>query len=95
VKISSSWGTGKNARNRKRTVLRTKIRWDRLGLQDPDDMSPAPSMEYIRSQIISMANQGLEASARLRADAKDGPLQSVTSKTVSTNKRRRSATNTK
>lgn len=89
MKISTSWGAGKTSRKRKRTVLRTKIRWDVLGLQDPERMAATPSMEDIRSQIISMASQGLEAHSR--SGQKDAPRQSSTDATASTRKRRRSA----
>lgn len=88
MKISSSWGTGKTSRKRKRTVLRTKIRWDVLGLQDPGRLEAAPSMEDIRSQIISMASQGLGAHSR--SGQKTAPAQSAAGVTASTRKRKRS-----
>jgi len=87
VKISSSWGSGKTSRKRKRTVLRTKIRWDVLGLQDPGRIEAAPSMEDIRSQIISMASQGLGAHSR--SGQKTVPAQSAAGVTASTRKRKR------
>jgi hypothetical protein len=61
VKISTSWGT---SRKRKRTVLKTKLRWDLLGLQDPAHAASTRSMEAIRRQIISAASQGLGTDAR-------------------------------
>lgn len=87
MKISSSWGSGKTSRKRKRTVLRTKIRWDVLGLQDPARMGATQSMEDIRSQIISMASQGLGAHSR--PGKKDAPAQSAADATASARKRRR------
>lgn len=89
MKISTSWGAGKSSRRRKRTVLRTKIRWDVLGLQDPEAMATTPSMEFIRRQIISMASQGLEAQSR--SSQKDASRQPSTDATASTRKRRRKA----
>jgi hypothetical protein len=52
-------------------------------------MAATPSMEDIRSQIISMASQGLEAHSR--SGPKDAPRQSSTDATASTRKRRRNA----
>ena len=89
MKISSSWGTGKTSRKRKRTVLRTKIRWDVLGLQSPGHIETARSMEDIRSQIISMASQGLGAHSR--SGQKTAPPQSAAGITASTRKRKRGA----
>jgi hypothetical protein len=90
VKISTSWGTGKAARKRKRPIHRTKIRWDLLGLQDPGRMASPPSMEDIRRQIISMASHGLGPDTRLRSGAKDASAADVT-RSTSTRKRRRGA----
>ncbi|MGQ0666076.1 MAG: hypothetical protein ACT4O4_03495 [Nitrospiraceae bacterium] len=90
MKISTSWGTGKGSRKRKRTVSKTKIRWDLLGLQDPGRMASTPSMEDIRSQIISMSSQGLGAASR--SDVKNVSGHSATNAAASTRKRRRGAT---
>lgn len=90
MKISTSWGNGKTSRKRKRTILRTKIRWDVLGLQDPRRLSEATSMEDIRSQIISMASQGLGAHSS--SSQKDAPRKSAGGATASTRKRQRGAT---
>jgi hypothetical protein len=89
VKISTSWGSSKTLRKRKRTVLRTKIRWEVLGLQDPERMAATPSMEDIRSRIISMSSQGLEAHSR--SLKKEAPGRSATDATASAHKRRRNA----
>jgi len=94
VKIYSSWGAGKTSRKPKRTVLKAKIRWDIIGLQDPKLMAATPSMEDIRSQIISMANQRLEAplhSAEKTAPRKPSPKPSADVQ-ASALKRRRGGT---
>jgi len=90
VKIYSSWGAGKTSRKPNRTTLKAKIRWDVIGLQDPKLKATAPSMEYIRSQIIAMASQGL--GAHLHADEKNAPRKPSGKETDSIRKRRRSAT---
>ena len=90
MKIYSSWGAGKTSRKPNRTTLKAKIRWDVIGLQDPKLKATAPSMEYIRSQIIAMASQGL--GAHLHADEKHSPGKPSGKATDSIHKRRRSAT---
>ncbi len=90
MKIYSSWGAGKTSRKPNRTTLKAKIRWDVIGLQDPKLKAAAPSMEYIRSQIISMASQGL--GAHLYADEKNAPRKPSGKATESIRKRRRSTT---
>lgn len=89
MKAFSSWGTGKTSRKRKRTTLKTKIRWDVIGLQDPELLTTTPSMEDIRSQIISMASHELESHVRSRQ--KDAARQPSTDAAASLRKRRRSA----
>lgn len=84
MKIFSSWGNGKTSNKRKRTALKAKIRWDVIGLQDPGLMT-TPSMEYIRSQILSMANQGLET--HVRSNQKKGAHQASSNTTAAARKR--------
>lgn len=72
MKSFGSWGAGKTSRKRKRAVLKTRIRWDLLGLQDPGRVAPTPSMEDIRRQIISMSSQGLGARSRSEGDSASG-----------------------
>lgn len=90
MKIYSSWGAGKTSRKPKRTTLKAKIRWDVIGLQDPKLQDATPSMEYIRSQIISMASQGL--GAHLHSDEKTAPRKPSANTAASIRKQRRSAT---
>lgn len=86
------WGTGKTSRKRKRTVSKTKIRWDLLGLQDPARTASTPSIEDIRCEIISLASRGLGQGAGSRSDVKDSSSRSGARATSSTRKRRRGAT---
>ena len=90
MKIYSSWGAGKTSRKPKQTTLKAKIRWDIIGLPDPKLKTTTPSMEYIRSQIISMASQGLEAHLHPgKQTASHEPSQKATG---SIRKRKRSTT---
>ena len=85
----SSWGTGNTSRKRNRTTLKAKIRWDVIGLSDPKLMTAPPSIEDIRSQIISMASHGL--AAPLPSGKKNAPRKPSADATASIRKQRRSA----
>jgi hypothetical protein len=69
--MNTSWGT-KAPHRRKRAILRTKVRWEILGLQDPAQLSSAPSIEDIRRQITSAASQGLSPDTVSRSREKEG-----------------------
>ncbi|MEQ1681664.1 MAG: hypothetical protein CAF42_002850 [Nitrospira sp. CG24B] len=69
--MNTSWGT-KAPHRRKRAILRTKVRWEMLGLQDPTQSSLAPSIEDIRRQITSAASQGLSPDTLSRSREKEG-----------------------
>ena len=92
MNMSSVWGANKAARKRKRTVRKAKIRWDRLGLQDPALEGPTVSMEDIRRQVTSLASRGLGPGTRSRSGAKDSPAHSVSDMAAPSRKRRRGAT---
>ncbi len=68
--MNTSWGT-KSPHRRKRAILRTKVRWEMLGLQDPAQSSSALSIEDIRRQITSAASQGLSPDTLSRSRPKD------------------------
>ena len=69
--MNTSWGT-KASHRRKRAIRRTKVRWEMLGLQDPERMSPTTSIDDLRRQIISAASQGLSQDTLARSHAKTG-----------------------
>jgi hypothetical protein len=92
MKMSTAWGSNKSSRKGKRTVMKTKIPWGILGLQDPDLDSPASSIEDIRRQATSMASRGLGPGTRSRSDAKHPHTHDTANSTPSTKKRRRGAT---
>lgn len=83
--MNTSWGT-KAPHRRKRAILRTKVRWEMLGLQDPAQLSSAPSIEDIRRQITSAASQGLSADTVSRSRQKDGRLKPGSKASVATRK---------
>lgn len=69
--MHTSWGT-KAPHRRKRAILRTKVSWERLGLQAPAQSSSAPSIEDLRRQITSAASQGLSPDTLSRSREKEG-----------------------
>jgi hypothetical protein len=69
--MNTSWGTNASHR-RKRAIRRTKVRWDLLGLQDPERNTSITSIDDIRRQIITAASQGLSPDTLSRSHAKDG-----------------------
>jgi hypothetical protein len=84
--MNSSWGT-KAPHRRKRAILRTKVRWEILGLQDPAQLSSAPSIEDIRRQITSAASQGLSPDTVSRSREKEGRPKSGSKASSVTRKR--------
>jgi hypothetical protein len=85
-------GEDSATRKRKRTVRPAKIRWDRLGLQDPALGKPTPSMEDIRRQVTSLASRGLGTGTRSRTVTKDAPARTAADIMAPNRKRRRGAT---
>ncbi|HEY6083884.1 MAG TPA: hypothetical protein VIU63_00725 [Nitrospira sp.] len=58
MKISAAW-KGTNSRKKKnRPVYKPKIRWELLGLSDPDQAEPTTTIETIRKEVSSLASLG-------------------------------------
>jgi len=92
VKMSSSWGSSKSSRKGRRTVFKTKIRWDLLGLQDPSLAGSSQSMDDIRRQVTSLASRGFGSGTRSRSRLKETPGTSGSEAVAPARKRRRGAT---
>lgn len=84
--MNTSWGT-KASHRRKRAIRRTKVRWDLLGLQDPERTPLTTSIDDIRRQIISAASQGLSQDTISRSHAKAGRPKPESKASVATRKR--------
>lgn len=84
--MNTSWGT-KSLHRRKRVVLRTKVRWEMLGLQDPSRSSSTLSIEDIRRQITSAASQGLSQDTVSRSQQREGRPKPKSKGAVATRKR--------
>lgn len=68
--MNRTWGT-KSPHQRRRVVLRTKVRWEMLGLTNPIHASTAPSIEDIRRQVSLAASQGLRSDTVSRSQQYD------------------------
>lgn len=71
MKISSVWKSGKTTKKKNRSVHKPKIRWQLLGLTDPNLVDNPPSIEAIRQEVSSMARYGIGPDTRLRATAQE------------------------
>lgn len=84
--MNRAWGT-KTPHQRRRVVLRTKVRWEMLGLQSPTQSSSAPSIEDIRRQISLAARQGLHSGTVSRSQQKNERAKPDAKVSVTTRKR--------
>ncbi|HMS86616.1 MAG TPA: hypothetical protein PKD12_23565 [Nitrospira sp.] len=84
--MKTAWGS-KSPNRRRRVVLRTKVRWDKLGLQEPIGSTSAPSIDDLRRQITSAASQGLSPDTVSRSRREDGRPGSGANRSGSTRKR--------
>jgi hypothetical protein len=84
--MNTSWGK-KPAHRRKRTVLRTKVSWEKLGLKPLERSSSAVSIEDLRRQISSAASQGLSSDTVSRAQQKTEHAKPRSKGSVATHKR--------
>ncbi|MFO0700356.1 MAG: hypothetical protein U0236_14115 [Nitrospira sp.] len=84
--MKTTWGS-KSPNRRRRVVLRTKVRWDKLGLQDPTGSASAPSIDDLRRQITSAASQGLSPDTVSRSRREGGRPGPGAKQAASTRKR--------
>lgn len=84
--MNRAWGT-KTPHQRRRVVLRTKVRWEKLGFHNPERSSSATSIEDIRRQITSAASQGLISDTVSRSQQKAGHSKQGSKVSVATRKR--------
>ena len=89
MKIASVWKRSVTKTKKHRGTNKPKIRWDVLGLSDPNLADSTPPIETIRREVSSLASQGLGRDIIVRSaqDAKGRGRQSRGSQT-----RRRGAT---
>ncbi len=92
MKITSNWTGNRKPVRPKSVRQKPKIRWQSLGLTDPREACPPPSMEEIRRQAVTLSGRGLSQGARSRTAARDGQSADKTRQPGSNHPRRRGAT---
>ncbi len=66
---SRVWRRNKIAGKKTRPGYKLKIRWEMLGLTDPDTHTTETSIEAIRRGVSAMASEGLSPDTRARTEA--------------------------
>ncbi|BFU90739.1 MAG: hypothetical protein NTAFB01_19260 [Nitrospira sp.] len=90
MNLTSVW---KNRRTgKKKSVRKPKIRWDLLGLTDPDSVDSTSSMETIRREVTSLARYSFGPDTRLRATAQESKSLDKNHEPVGARNKRRGAT---
>jgi hypothetical protein len=69
MNLSSVWKDRRGAKKKKRSVHKPKIRWQLLGLTDPNLIDTTSSIETIRREVSSLASHGFGTDTRLRSAA--------------------------
>ena len=72
MSISSVWKSNKAGKRKNRPVSKPKIRWELLGLSDPDLTKSGTSIETIRKEASSLARRGFGQGTRSRTTEQDG-----------------------
>lgn len=67
MNTSGAWRKNKSAHKAKRVRHKPKIRWDQLGLSDPEVGTVPVSMEEIRKQVVALASHGFGQGTRSRS----------------------------
>jgi hypothetical protein len=65
MNLSSVWKGRKIGK--KKSVHKPKIRWQLLGLTDPDSVDSTSSIEVIRQEVASLASYSFGEDTRLRS----------------------------
>jgi len=87
MNLTSVW---KNRRTGKKTSARKpKIRWQLLGLTDPNSVDNTSSMETIRREVTSLARYSFGPNTRLRATAQESKSLSKNHEPVGGRNKRR------
>ena len=90
MNLSSVWKSRKRAK--KKTVRKLKIRWQLLGLTDPNSVDNTSSIEMIRREVSSLARYSFGANTRLRSTPAESASLGRNHKSVGTRNRKRVAT---
>jgi len=92
MKISGGWRGGKPSKRRIRPSYKPKIRWELLGLSNPNVEEVSTPIDTIRREVSSLASRGFGQGTRSRLTTSDGNTASRIHQTGSSRPRRRGAT---
>jgi len=69
MNLSSVWKDRRAGKKKKKSVHKPKIRWQLLGLTDPNSIDTTSSIETIRQEVSSLASHVFGNDTRLRSAA--------------------------
>jgi len=87
MNLASVWKSRKAGK--KRSAHKPKIRWELLGLTDPNSVENTSSIEAIRREVTSLARHGFGPDTRLRATVQKTSCQAETAQRVGARNRHR------
>ncbi len=91
--ISTAWKSTKAGKKKTRPAYKPKIRWELLGLSDPEATESTPSIESIRKEVSSLASRGFGQGTRSRSTIiQETSARKVTRQTDGRSTGRRGAT---
>ncbi|TKB70280.1 MAG: hypothetical protein E8D52_04335 [Nitrospira sp.] len=82
MNLASVWKSRKAGK--KKSAHKPKIRWQLLGLTDPNSVDNTSSIEVIRREVASLARHSLGEDTRLRSTAKASKASDGRKKSFST-----------
>lgn len=68
MKISAVWKSNNPGKKKNRPTYKPKIRWELLGLSDPDLNQTTTSIDTIRKEVSSLASRGFGQGTRSRTN---------------------------
>lgn len=92
MNLSSVWKDRRAGKKKKKSVHKPKIRWQLLGLTDPNSIDTTSSIETIRREVSSLASYGFGPDTRSRSAAQESKSLGRNHKSSATRTRRRGAT---
>lgn len=71
MKTSGVWRGNRTTKKKTRPAYKPKIRWELLGLSDPEANETITSIETIRQEVSSLASRGFGQDTRARTAGHD------------------------
>ena len=85
MNLASVWKSRKAGK--KKSAHKPKIRWQLLGLTDPNSVDNTSSIEVIRREVASLARHSFGEDSRLRSTTKASKSSEGKKKSFSTSRR--------